>query len=685
MNSKIYSCVKGTCIPLANVNDETFKSGMLGKGVAIIPKDGTIVSPIDGSVSMVFDTKHALGICTAEGMEVMIHVGLDTVSLKGKHFEVLVKEGDTIKVGQPLIQFDLEEVSKTHDTTTMLIVTNSDDYPNIETMNEDKEVTNQSAVIEVKSEVASEVNNTANKAEAKGGKSELEQLKAKKPKTNSKVLAWFQAFGRALMLPIAIIAAVGIFYGFTAALSRPQVADMLPFMSNEYASYILLTIRTLCGKVFDLIPVLFAISIALGLAKKEKEIAAMAGFIGYYVLLSSSALMVNSGLFDFGTVGLGSPLGITGTLEMGAVGGMIAGILVAHLHNKYYKIELPVALAFFGGKRFVAIAVIVASFLLGQVMPLIWMPISAGINAVGLGIASLGDLGVFIYGALERLLIPTGLHHILNGIFRTTAAGGVYEGVEGVWNIFFEFFGTVSIEELKPFTVFMAQGKIPYMMFGLPAAALGIYHATPMAKRKKVKPLLIAGALASFTTGITEPLEFSFLFIAPILFVFHALMAGLSFLLMAVLNVGIGNTQGGVIDLFVYGVLVPDSNWIYAVLLGIVYAVVYYFIFKWYFTKKNLVIEAGSDEEEEAEGADIGNVEAKYLKIIDGLGGIENIEEINNCFTRLRVDVKDMNKVSEATLKQTGCMGISIVSDTHIQVIYGPKVDNIASKLKELV
>ncbi len=681
MNSKIYSCVNGNCISLADVNDETFKSGMLGKGIAIIPKDGMITSPIEGTVTMVFDTKHALGLCTADGMEVMIHVGLDTVSLGGKHFDALVQEGDTIKVGQPLIQFDIDEVSKTHDTTTMLIITNSDDYPSITTMNEGKEVTGTTEVMGISTKEVEPLEET----KVESGKSELEQLKAKKPKTNSKILAWFQAFGRALMLPIAIIAAVGIFYGFTAALSRPQVADMLPFMSNEYVSYALLTIRTLCGKVFDLIPVLFAISIAIGLAKKEKEIAAMAGFIGYYVMLSSSAIMVNSGLFDFGTVGLGSPLGIVNTLEMGAVGGMIAGVLVAHLHNKYYKIELPVALAFFGGKRFVAIAVIVASFLLGQVMPFVWMPISSAINALGLGIASLGNLGVFIYGALERLLIPTGLHHILNGIFRTTAAGGVYEGVEGVWNIFFEFFGTVSIEELKEFTVFMAQGKIPYMVFGLPAAALGIYHATPLAKRKKVKPLLIAGGLASFTTGITEPLEFSFLFIAPVLFLFHALMAGLSFFLMAVLNVGIGNTQGGIIDLFVYGILVPESNWLYAVLLGLVYAVLYYFIFKWYFTKKNLVIEAGSDDDEEAGDTDLGNVDTKYLKIIDGLGGIGNIEEINNCFTRLRVDVKDMSKVSEATLKQTGCMGVSIVSDTHIQVIYGPKVDNIASKLKELV
>ncbi|OOO00286.1 MAG: PTS trehalose transporter subunit IIBC [Epulopiscium sp. Nele67-Bin004] len=485
------------------------------------------------------------------------------------------------------------------------------------------------------------------------------------------------------MLPIATIAAVGILYGFTAALSRPQVQELLPFLDNNIVYYVLFLIRELSGQVFNLIPVLFAISIALGLAKKEKEIAAMAGFICYYVMLFSASYMLKSDFFDFGDIGLGSALGISGTIEMGAVGGMIAGILAAYLHNKYYNIQLPVAIAFFGGKRFVSIAVIICGLLLGQVLPFIWIPISSGINAVGLLIASLGNFGVFIFGALERLLIMTGLHHILNGIFRTTAAGGVYEGVEGVWNIFFGYFGTVDIEVLKPFTAFMAQGKIPYMVFGLPAAALAMYHVTPDDKKELAKPLLIAGALASFTTGITEPLEFSFLFIAPALYLWHAFMAGVSFYLMAILEVGIGNTQGGIIDLFVYGMLVPDSNWIYAVLVGVVYAGLYYAVFKWYFTKKNLVLEVSESNDATTDSKIDGD--AKHQLIIQGLGGKDNIVEINNCFTRLRVDVKDVSNISEEILKQTGCAGIKITSDTHVQVIYGPQADNIASSLKMIV
>lgn len=497
-----------------------------------------------------------------------------------------------------------------------------------------------------------------------------------------KIMNFFQAFGRSLMLPIATLAAVGILYGLTAALSRPQVQAFLPFLENEYIYYVLFLIRSMSVKVFDLIPVLFAISISMGLAKKEKHIAAMAGFIGYYIMAWSASNLITSGLITFGETGLGTVLGIADTLEMGAIGGMIAGILVSYLHNRYYNIELPVAIAFFGGKRFVSIVVVLCATLLGQILPFIWIPISNVINSVGHSIASLGNLGVFLFGFFERLLIPTGLHHILNGIFRTTAVGGVYEGVEGVWNIFFQFFGTVDISELKQFTVYMAQGKIPYMVFGLPAAAYAIYKTTKPERRKAVKALLIAGVLASFTTGITEPLEFAFLFVAPFLFLFHSVMAGLSFMLMAILNVGIGNTQGGIIDLLVYGVMVPGSNWIYTVIVGLVYALIYFFVFKWYLTKKNIQIQAGDEAEASVSEENKGNLNGKEELIIEALGGRENIVEVNNCFTRLRVDIKDMNKTDEAKLKATGAVGIVKTSNTHIQVIYGPKVDTIASAVK---
>ncbi|ADO82263.1 PTS transporter subunit EIIC [Ilyobacter polytropus] len=498
-----------------------------------------------------------------------------------------------------------------------------------------------------------------------------------------KVMKYLQDFGRSLMLPIALLAAVGILFGFTAALSRPQIKDMLPFLNGGGVAYVLFLIRTMSIKIFGLIPVLFAISISLGLAKKEKEIAALAGFVCYYTLMWSSSYMVASNYISFPNSALGSALGLGGVPEMGAVGGMIAGTLTAYIHNKYYNINLPVAIAFFGGKRFVAIGVIIVGSILGQILPFIWLPISNTIQFVGIGISNLGLFGTFLYGFLERLLIPTGLHHILNGIFRTTAVGGELNGTVGVWNIFFEYFGKVDINELKEYTRFLSQGKIPYMVFGLPAAALAMYKTAPEGKKKTTEALLIAGVLASMTTGITEPLEFTFLFIAPLLFVFHSVMAGLSFLLMDLFSVGIGNTQGGLIDLLVYGTLVPGSNWIYPVIVGLGYSGIYYFTFKYYFTKKGIIIDSGVESTEKSSTNISESKDEKTALIIDGLGGDSNIVSVDNCFTRLRLEVKNSKDIDEVKLKSTGAAGIKIISETQVQVIYGPKVNIIASGVKD--
>jgi PTS system maltose and glucose-specific IIC component len=502
----------------------------------------------------------------------------------------------------------------------------------------------------------------------------------------SKAMEFFSAFGRSLMLPIAMLAAVGILLGLSAALTKPQIQEAMPFLTNHIVLYVIVSIKSISAQIFGLIPVLFSISIALGLAKKEKEIAAMAGFIGYYIMLWSASLSINSGLWNFGDMGIASILGINNTLQMGAVAGMLSGILVSMIHNKYYNVQFPVAIAFFGGKRFVAIAVIACLAIVGQIIPFIWIPISSGINALGILIASLGSFGIFLFGMLERLLIPTGLHHILNGVFRTTSVGGTYQGVDGVLNIFFSYFGKVSIEDLKPFTSFLGQGKMPYMMFGLPAAALAIYNTTPAEKKSKVKALMIAGVAASFVTGITEPLEFSFLFIAPVLFLFHSVMAGLSFGLMSALGVGIGNTGGGVIDFTIYGIMVPGSRWYMVIIVGLIYAVIYYSVFRWYLLRKNITIDTSDDflgDESIATGEFNGVATPLAAVIIDGLGGFGNVEEVNNCITRLRVDVKDMSLVDEAKLKSTGALGIVKPSSTHIHVIYGPKVEGIASQVRE--
>ena len=388
---------------------------------------------------------------------------------------------------------------------------------------------------------------------------------------------------------------------------------------------------------------------------------------------------------DFSALKISNILGVE-TLDMGAVAGIIIGLVTAKVHNKYHKITFPVAISFYGGKRFVAIAVIMISAVIGLIAPIVWSPISMAINGLGGAISAAGLAGVFGYGFLERLLIPTGLHHVLNGLFRTTAIGGVYEGVEGCLNIFLQFIDKVDISELAPYTVFLGQGKMPMMMFGLPGAALAIYRTAPAEKKQKVKALMIAGVAASVVSGITEPLEFAFMFVAPQLFVFHAVMGGISFMSMAALHVIIGNTGGGLIDYLIWGVFQPGSHWYWVIVVGIPFAVIYYNVFKWYLTKKNISIEVADEDEETApaSGAVMGEQQmAQAYRIIEGLGGSANIKEANNCLTRLRVDIADASLVREDVLKKTGAMGFIRPSETHIQVVYGPKVEAIAANVRE--
>ena len=504
----------------------------------------------------------------------------------------------------------------------------------------------------------------------------------------NKIMDFFSALGRSLMMPIATLAACGIVLGLTAALLKPQVVQALPFLQVSGINFVITTLNKASGVVFTLIPVLFAISIAFGLAHEDKEVAAFAGFIGYYTFLATSACMINAGFMNFSSLKISSILGVE-TLDMGAVAGMLIGILTAVLHNKYHKIEFPVAFSFYGGKRFVALAVILASTVAGVISPIICGPVSAVINTVGSLIAQAGALGVFIFGFLERLLIPTGLHHVLNGIFRTTAIGGVYEGVEGCLNIFLQFVGKVDMATLEPFTKFLGQGKMPFMMFGLPAAAYAIYKTSPEEKKPKVKALLLAGVAASMVSGITEPLEFSFMFIAPQLFLFHSVMGGLSFMLMSVLGVAIGNTGGGLIDYLIWGVFQQGSRWYWVIVVGVFYAVIYYVVFYQYFSKKNITIDVSDEDEEEETEKNSSSLDEKKMKkasmVVEGLGGIDNIVTVNNCISRLRVDLKDMSLVNEEILKKTGSMGIVKPSETHIHVIYGPKVQSVADAVKEFL
>ena len=373
---------------------------------------------------------------------------------------------------------------------------------------------------------------------------------------------------------------------------------------------------------------------------------------------------------------------------MSVLGGVIAGLITVLLHNRFYTQQLPTAISFFGGRRFVPIVTVVVLPLVGVLLALIWPTIGEGIAWVGLMIGKSGQYGAFLLGTSERLLIPTGLHHILNETVRFTPIGGMAtvdgQSIVGALNIFNTSLthpGAIPDDTVRGATQFLAQGKIPVMMFGLPAAALAIYHTARPEHKQRVKALVLAGALTSFTTGITEPLEFCFIFVSPVLYILHALLTGLSFMLMSMLHLMIGNVQGGAIDLVVFGILGGSkTHWWWTIVLGVIYVPIYYYGFRFVITRMR-VETPGRESDEEHKPEQVAADERTKV-IISGLGGEANIEDVDCCFTRLRVRVKQMNEVVDQTLLTTGANGINRVSEHDIQVIYGPQVEKIANDVK---
>ncbi|MCT2417428.1 PTS transporter subunit EIIC [Pantoea sp. XY16] len=513
------------------------------------------------------------------------------------------------------------------------------------------------------------------------------------------------AFGKALMMPISVIAAAGIFLGLAAAMQNPAVTGEA-FAQMQVPQLIIGFIRKVAGALFANLPVFFAVASAIGLAKAEKPTAAFAAVIGYIVMnVGISATLAAKGItaatttpaalqqagMDQTTAMMTSAeyinmLGVF-TYNMSVLGGVIAGLITVVLHNRFYTQQLPTAISFFGGRRFVPIVTVVCLPLVGVLLALIWPTIGDGIAWIGQMIGKSGQYGAFLLGAFERILIPTGLHHILNETVRFTPIGGmaVVDGqtVVGALNIFNASLthpGSIPDETLRTATQFLAQGKIPVMMFGLPAAALAIYHTARPEHKQRVKALVMAGALTSFTTGITEPLEFCFIFVSPVLYLLHAFLTGLSFMLMSMLHLMIGNVQGGVIDLVVFGMLGgAKTHWWWTLALGIIYAPIYYYAFRLVITRMH--VETPGRESEEEKPQQVAADERTQV-IISGLGGQANIEDVDCCFTRLRVRVKEMNQVVDQTLMSTGANGVNRVSEHDIQVIYGPQVEKIANEVK---
>lgn len=523
-----------------------------------------------------------------------------------------------------------------------------------------------------------------------------------------KIFGVLQRVGRSFMLPIALLPVAGLLLGLGSSFTNATMLEaynLTNILGPGTVFHVIFTVMSEAGNViFNNLPLLFAMGVAIGMAKQEKDVAALASVVAFFIMHASiSALIsINGGAESMLSGSTANVLGIT-SLQMGVFGGIIVGLGVAALHNRFYKIELPQVLSFFGGTRFVPIISALVFVVVGILMYFIWPLIQQGIFAVGDLVMRSGYAGTWVYGFMERLLIPFGLHHVFYLPFWQTAVGGTMEVggqmIEGAQNIFFAQLADPDTTVFSVEATRFMSGKFPLMIFGLPGAALAMYRTAKPEARKKVGGLLFSAALTSMLTGITEPLEFTFLFVAPVLYGIHCVFAGLAYMLMHVFNVGVGMTfSGGLIDMFLFGILQGNgkTNWIWIVIVGIGYFVVYYFLFSFLIKKMNLKTP-GRDNSEEVKLYRRSDVEAKKksgkaneaddkdelsIAITSGLGGKKNISDVDCCATRLRCTVFDAAKVDEGILKSTGASGV-IKKGNGVQVIYGPRVSVIKSKLQE--
>ncbi|MFY0783032.1 maltose/glucose-specific PTS transporter subunit IIC [Peribacillus simplex] len=501
-----------------------------------------------------------------------------------------------------------------------------------------------------------------------------------------------QQFGKSFMLPIAVLPAAGLLLGIGGALSNPNTVEAYPFLDFAWLQAIFTIMSSAGSIVFGNLPVIFAVGVAVGLARSDKGTSALAAMIGYFVMNSTinALLQINGELAKENLAGAGQGMAVgIQTLETGVFGGIVVGISAAFLHNKYNKIQLPQVLGFFGGSRFIPIIVSFASILVGAVLFIVWPYFQLLINQLGALVTSTGTIGTFFYGFILRMLGPLGLHHIFYLPFWQTALGGTMEIkgqiVSGTQNIFFaQLADPTTVKYYEGVSRFMS-GRFITMMFGLPGAALAIYHCAKPKNKKVVAGLLLSAALTSFLTGITEPLEFSFLFVAPILYVFHALFDGLAFMMADIFNITIGQTfSGGFIDFTLFGILqgISKTNWVYVLLVGIPWFFLYYFTFKFLIRKKNLKV-VGREDDEQAAVTQVTASE-RTQTIVNGLGGQENIDIVDCCATRLRVTVKDESLVKEDVIKQTGSKGV-VKKGNGIQIVYGPQVTIIKNEVEEFL
>lgn len=532
-----------------------------------------------------------------------------------------------------------------------------------------------------------------------------------------KIFGVLQRVGRSFMLPIAILPVAGLLLGIGSSFTNATTIEtygLTGFLGEGTILHALLIIMSkVGGTIFDNLPLIFAVGVAIGMAKKEKEVSALSAVIAYFVMniAMNAMLIINGEILANGeiadTVLEGTIANVCGipTLQMGVFGGVIVGLGVAALHNRFYKIQLPNALSFFGGTRFVPIISTIVYMFVGILMYFIWPTVQNGIYALGGLVTGSGYVGTLIFGLIKRALIPFGLHHVFYMPFWQTAVGGTMEVagtmVQGGQNIFFaQLADSANIAHFSADATRYFSGEFIFMIFGLPGAALAMYHCAKPEKKKAAGGLLLSAALACMATGITEPLEFSFLFVAPLLFVVQVILAGSAYMIAHMLDIAVGLTfSGGFLDFFLFGILQGNekTSWLLVIPVGIVYFFLYYFIFKFLIKKFNFKTPGREDDDTETKlytKADVnarkesliagteGAFDVVSVEITRGLGGKKNIIDVDCCATRLRCTVKDASLVNDAVLRETGASGV-VHKGNGVQVIYGPNVTVIKSNLED--
>lgn len=519
-----------------------------------------------------------------------------------------------------------------------------------------------------------------------------------------KAFGILQRVGRSFMLPIAILPIAGLFLGIGGSFTNETMLQTYGLMGlmgpGTFINAILQVLNAAGSIVFDNLPIIFSMGVAIGMAKREKEVAALSGAVAFFVMHATIGAMLNA----MGEPSLsGATASVVGihSLQMGVFGGILVGLGVAALHNRFYKIELPQVLSFFGGTRFVPIISAAVYLLVGIGMYYIWPVIQSWIYMLGDLVRTSGYAGTWLYGVIERALIPFGLHHVFYLPFWQTALGGTAmvggQLIEGAQNIFFAELATPGIQHFSSEATRFMSGKFLIMIFGCPGAALAMYRTAKPENRRVVGGLLLSAALTAMLTGITEPLEFTFLFVAPLMYAVHCVFAGLAFMIMHMLNVGVGLTfSGGLIDLTLFGIMQGNAktSWLWIPAVGVFWFLMYYFVFSFMIKKFNYMTPGRDDGEAKlytkadyqakknsGTAEDSASAEdALSREIMLGLGGKDNISDVDCCITRLRVTVNDPSRVDDDQLKATGASGV-VHKGTGVQVVYGPRVAVIKSNL----